>query len=94
MSGEPVYSKDGGVAAGSSEPDEGSTSYWEMKLAAKDREIAALREALTPFADAHFYYMDAGKPDDCPTGIGGVTYGDFRRAVSVLAALEGNGEGK
>ena len=42
-------------------------------------------EALKPFADAHFYYNDAGKPDDLPTGIGGVTYGDFRRAVSVLA---------
>jgi hypothetical protein len=61
----------------------------KVRLAARDREIAALREALTPFAEAHFYYSDAGKPDDTRTGIGGVTYGDFRRAVSALAALSG-----
>lgn len=48
---------------------------------------AGLREALRPFADAHFYYNDAGKPDDCMTGVGSITYGDFRRVVSVLAAL-------
>lgn len=59
-------------------------------IAIKNAEIAWLREALTPFAEAHFYYSDAGKPDDCRTGIGGVTYGDFRRAVSVLAAHPGS----
>ena len=67
----------------------------ERALAAKDAEILALRArvakleaALKPFVDAHFYYNDAGKPDDLTTGIGGVTYGDFRQAVSILAEGE------
>ena len=53
-----------------------------------ENENRRLREALQPFCDAHFYFSDAGKPDDCRTGIGGITYGDFRRAVSVLADIE------
>ena len=57
----------------------------QMDLEAENR---ALREALQPFSDAHFYFSDAGKPDDCRTGIGGITYGDFRRAVSALADSE------
>lgn len=49
---------------------------------------AKLEAALKPFAAAHFYYMDEGKPDDLPTGVGDVTYGDFRQAVSILAEGE------
>ena len=57
-------------------------------MVALEAENRRLREALQPFCDAHFYFSDAGKPDDCRTGIGGITYGDFRRAVSVLADIE------
>jgi hypothetical protein len=67
--------------AESSEPFDGPI------MATLVRNNDTLRAALEPFAAAHFYYSDAGKPDDCRTGIGGVTYGDFRRAVSVLAAV-------
>jgi hypothetical protein len=73
-----------------SEADAGGYIYaeFEVDVAAMRALIASWRErgeALKPFSDAHFYYNDAGKPDDLPTGIGSVTYGDFRRAVSVLA---------
>jgi hypothetical protein len=47
--------------------------------------IKRLREALKPFADAHFYYNDGGKPDECPTTASGITYGDFRQAVAALS---------
>jgi hypothetical protein len=46
MSGEPVYSKDGGVTAGLSEPDEGSATYWEAQIDALRAENERLREAL------------------------------------------------
>jgi hypothetical protein len=61
---------------------------WMRTVDELEDQIAELVEALKPFADAHFYYSDAGKPDDCRTSIGGVTYGDFRRAVSVLSKAE------
>ena len=57
------------------------------KLAIEQQQ--KLVAALMPFADAHFYYNDAGKPDDCRTSSAGLTYGDFRCAVSTLAALSG-----
>ena len=69
------------------QPAESSEPFDGPIMATLVRNNDTLRAALEPFAAAHFYYSDAGKPDDCRTGIGGVTYGDFRRAVSVLAAV-------
>jgi hypothetical protein len=98
MSGEPVYSEDGGIAAGSKEPDEGSASYWEIKLAAKDREIAALRKAAISVGAslaAAISLLERGGKKAAPSDkMFKQMLVDYRGSLErARAALKGNGEG-
>ena len=66
---------------------DGGSPYDQIKVL--EARVAKLEAALKPFADAHLYYNDAGKPDDLTTGIGVASLmEDFRQAVSILVEGE------
>ena len=67
----------------------------EARATAAEAKVAALTEAVEPFAGVADSYEDCeqhpgGCPDDAPAGETiGLTVGDFRRARTALASIEG-----